>query len=284
MLKAILAIAFSVAVSAFAADLWQTVDATLQQQGKVAAGDVHRYGWPRRDLKVTIGKVRVEPALGLGSWAAFSSDMVMGDLVLLPAEVERVVGALQTGGFEIGAIHNHLSGESPTIAYVHYAGHGDPPRLARTLRDALVTTATPMKPAAPATTSSVDDAAFKIISEVLQRKGTPNGRVLQFSIPRAAAITENGMTVPPSMGVATAVNFQTAGDDVATTGDFVLVADEVNPVVRELQSHGIRATALHSHMLRESPRLFFLHFWGVGKPRSVAEGIQAALTKVDVAR
>jgi hypothetical protein len=284
MLKANIATALFLAVSAFAADPWQSVDAILQQQGKSVPGNVHRYAWPRRDLKVVVGAVHVEPSLALGSWAAFSSDMVMGDLVLLPAEVERVVRALQAGGFEIAAIHNHLLGESPAVAYLHYAGHGDPAVVARTLRDALITTATPIKPSPPPATTAEDSAVFSVVSEVLKRAGTITGHVMQLGIPRAESIADGGMTIPPTMGVATAVNFQRAGDGVATTGDFVLIADEVNPVVGELEAHGIRVTAVHSHMLRESPRLFFLHFWGVGQPGAIAEGINAALAKVNIAR
>ena len=276
--------ALFVAVSAFAADPWQSVDAILEQQGKAVAGDVHRYGWPRRDLHVKMGSVSVQPALALGSWAAFSSNMVMGDLVLLPGEVEGVVRALQRGGFEIAAIHNHLLGESPVVEYVHYAGHGEPVALARTLHDALATTATPMKPAPAASATKNDESLLATVSDVLQRKGMMNGRVLQFGIPRAETITEGGMTIPPTMGVATAVNFQTSGSSVATSGDFVLIADEVKPVIAELEAHGIRATALHSHMLRESPRLFFLLFWGVGSARAIADGIRSALEKTNVAR
>jgi hypothetical protein len=284
MLKANLATAFLLAVSAFAAEPWQSVDATLKQEGKTVAGNVHRYGFPRRDLKVTLDRIRVEPALALGSWAAFSSDMVMGDLVLLPSEVEPVVRSLQYGGMDVTAIHNHLAGESPAISYVHFSGHGDPAALAKTLRQALNTTATPMSPGAPPAASKEDEAAFAVISTALQRQGTTNGRVLQFSIPRAEPIIEDSMTIPPAMGVAIAVNFQRAGNKVATTGDFVLIGTEVNPVIRELEARGIRVTAVHSHMLRESPRLFFLHFWGVGVPADIAAGIKAALNKVNVAR
>jgi hypothetical protein len=106
------------------------------------------------------------------------------------------------------------------------------------------------------------------------------GGVLQFSVPRADAIQDSGMEVPPSMGMATAINVETVEGRVATTGDLVLIADEVNPVIRELRAHAIDATALHSHMLRETPRLFFLHFWGVGPPEKIAAGLKAALAKV----
>jgi hypothetical protein len=284
MLKAILATALVSAVSAFAADPWQSVDATLKQAGKTVAGNVHRYGFPRRDLKVTVAHVRVESPLALGSWAAFSADMVMGDLVLLPKEVDPVVRTLQYGGVEITAIHNHLLDESPAIAYVHYEGHGDPAALAKALQKALATTATPMTPAEVVKPDEKDEAAFAIVSGVLQRQGTNNGRVLQFGIPRVEAITEDGMTIPPTMGVATAVNFQRAADKVATSGDFVLIATEINPVIKDLEAHGIRVTAVHSHMLRESPRLFFLHFWGLGAPKEIAEGIRAALARTNVSK
>ena len=261
----------------FAAQLQASeVDTILGQQAKVM-GEVQRYGWPRSDLKVMLDGVRVEPGLALGSWAAFGTGMVMGDLVLKPAELDNVLRELETGGFEISAIHNHLSGESPSVVYVHYAGHGEAASLARTLKTALSKTSTPAaKPAPP-----IESIAFTSISEVLGRKGNVNGRVLQSSVPRAETITDAGMTIPPSMGVATAINFQLAGDHVATSGDFVLIADEVNPVLRELQAKGIRVTALHSHMLRDSPRLLFMHFWGVGTPQTIAEGIRNALAKVN---
>ena len=284
MFKAILASALLLAVSAFAADPWPSVDATLKQTGKTVAGNVHRYGFPRRDLKVTMSRVRLEPPLALGSWAAFSADMVMGDLVLLTKEVEPVVRTLQYGGVEITAIHNHLLDESPPIAYVHYEGHGDPAALAKTLQKALATTATPMTPGEPVKTDAKDEAAFAIVSGVLQRQGTTSGRVLQFGIPRAETIAADGVTIPPTMGVATAVNFQRAGDKVATSGDFVLIAAEVNPVIKDLEAHGIRVTAVHSHMLSEMPRLFFLHFWGLGAPKEIADGIRSALARTNVSK
>ena len=108
------------------------------------------------------------------------------------------------------------------------------------------------------------------------------GRVLQVAVPRAAKIEEDGMEIPPSVGMATALNFQVVEDRVATTGDFVLIAEEVNPVIKELEAHGIQVTALHSHMLRETPRLFFMHFWGLDDPTRIAEGLKAALGKTAV--
>jgi hypothetical protein len=207
----------------------------------------------------------------------------MGDLVLLGPEVNPVVRELQAGGFEILAIHNHLIDEVPRVVYVHFHGMGDAAALAKTLKAALATTKTPMAPPAgksPAKPTPAQEKAFQKVQDVLGRKGTMAGTVLQLGVPRAEPIREGEMEIPPSMGMANAINFEAVSGRVATTGDFVLVADEVNPVIRELQAHGIRVTALHSHMLRENPRLFFMHFWGVDTPEKIADGIKAALSKI----
>jgi len=268
---------------------WDAVDQVFGQPGKDQPGDVHKFTWPRRDLHVRIAGVPVEPALALGSWAAFKKTgngeeaATMGDLVLLDTEVPPTVGALEDGGFEVLAIHNHLLGEIPRVTYVHFHGKGDAAALARTLKATLEKTKTPLVPPAgktPAKPSPAQEKVFQKIQDVLGRKGTMAGAVLQLGVPRTDTIQDGGMEVPPSMGMANAINFQTVGDRVATTGDFVLIADEVNPVIRELRAHDIQVTALHSHMLRENPRLFFMHFWGVGHPEKIAEGIKAALAKV----
>ena len=113
------------------------------------------------------------------------------------------------------------------------------------------------------------------------RQGTFKGGVLSFAIPRSTAITTSAMTITPAQGVAESINFQEAGTGkVATTGDFVLTADEVNPVISALQKNHIDVTALHSHMLKEEPRLFFMHFWGLGNAETVGAGIKEALANV----
>jgi hypothetical protein len=269
---------------------WEAVDKILGRPGKVFPGDIHKYGWPRADLHVTAGGVAIEPTLALGSWGGFMKTgteghlMTMGDLVLLSDEVNPVVRALQAGGLDVLAIHNHLIGESPQVIYVHFGGHGPGEQLAKALRAALEATKTPIAAptAAPANPSAAGTAAYETVQSVLGRKGSMAGRVLQIGVPRAGKIEEDGTEIPPSVGMATALNFQFVDGRVATTGDFVLTADEVNAVIRELESHDIQVTALHSHMLRETPRLFFMHFWGLDEPTKIAEGLKAALGKVAV--
>jgi hypothetical protein len=266
---------------------WKQVDDIFGAAGKDLPGGVHRFGWPRRDLRVKVGDVPVEPALALGSWGAFARTghgdqaMAMGDLVLLETELAPVVSALEGGGIDVTAVHNHLAGESPHVVYLHFSGRGEAAALATSLKNALRQTATPAAAAAtPAKLLPADEQAFDAVQRVLGRKGTLAGTVLQVAVPRAETIEENGMQVPPAMGTAIALNFERTGDQVAATGDFVLLAAEVNPVIRELAAHRIAVTALHSHMLAETPRLFFLHFWGVGTPEQVAGGLAAALAKV----
>jgi hypothetical protein len=265
---------------------WDAVDRVFGSTGKDLPGDVRRYGWPRADLRVTVGGVAVEPGLALGAWAAFKKTgtgddaVTMGDLVLLESELEPVIGELVSKGFEILAIHNHLAGETPHVLYLHFHGHGGPVALAGTLKAALARTKTPPPGKAPASPTAEQSAAFEKLQASLERKGTMAGTILQVGVPRAEAIQDGGMEVPPSMGMNNPMNFQAVGSRIATTGDFVLVADEVNPVLRELHAYGIHVTALHSHMLKETPRLFFMHFWGVDTPERIGEGLKAALSKV----
>jgi hypothetical protein len=251
-------------------------------------GDVYKFSMPRSDLKVTIGNVRVMPALALGSWAAFkntsSGSMVMGDLVLTEAEVGPVMQKLQAGGIEQTGLHNHLLGESPRVMYMHIAGHGDPVKMASTIHDALSLTGTPSGAPAvsPPADSSLDTA---ILDSTIGAKGKYNGGVYQFNIPRAEKITDIGMEIPPTMGVAMPLNFQPLGNGkAAITGDFVLTGNEVNPVIRALKNNGINVTAVHNHMLTEEPRLFFLHFWAVDDSGMLARGLRAALDETNIAR
>ena len=259
------------------------IDGALGRSGQ-KMGSVYRVAFPRTDLHVNIAGLAIKPGLALGSWAAFTgSDLqasVMGDLVLLESEVNPVVRKLRSAGFEITAIHNHLMSETPHLLYVHYMGHGQAVEIAKSLRAALAESKTPLaKPAPPSAQPA--EQFVKTIDDILGAKGNWAGGVLAFGIPRAEPISDEGMTLTGPQGVAESINFQAAGaGKVATTGDFVLTADEVNPVISALAEHEIKVTALHSHLLTEQPRLFFMHFWGLGNTESVAQGIKAALNKV----
>jgi hypothetical protein len=260
------------------------IDQVLGRSGQ-KAGDVYRVGFPRTDLHVTVQGIAIKPGLALGSWAAFSGTdddaSVMGDLVLLDSEVSPVMEKLRSAGFEITAVHNHLLGETPRVAYMHYTGHGPAPQIAASLRSALAASKTPLDKPAPASEPATPPDWVKTVNDTIGRQGTFRGGVLSFGPPRAQAITMDGMTLSPAQGVAEAINFQEAGaGKVATTGDFVLTAMEVNPVISALEEHHIAVTALHSHMLTDQPRLFFMHFWAADSTESVAQGIKAALSYI----
>ena len=263
---------------------WQKVDAAIGRGGAVT-GDVHRYGFPRSDLQVTVDGVTIRPSFALGGWAAFkpmgNMAMVMGDLVLLGSEINPVISKLKEGGLDVTAIHNHLLRAEPMTYYMHIGGHGDPEKVATALKAALSVSKTPMTAPAAGTPPAIDLNTSQI-DEILGAKGNNNGGVYAVGIPRRDAITESSMQVAPAgpMGVATAINFQpTGGGKAAITGDFVLVASEVNPVIAELRKNGIEVTAIHSHMLDEQPRLIFMHFWANDDALKLARGLRAALDK-----
>ena len=279
-----------VVTSLAAADTdWSKVDQALGKKGAEQPGGVHKFSFPRSDLKIVVDGVEIKPALALGSWVAFqpagSDAMCMGDLVLTDTEISAVMKRLVDDGIEISAVHNHLLRTSQPVLYMHIAGHGEPVKLAETIHAALALSKTPLtqSPPAPAAASPAFDTAS--IDAALGFKGTANGEVYQFSIPRAEAITEAGMSIPPSMGTAIGINFQaTSAGKVATTGDFVLLGKEVNPVVKALRDHGIEVTALHSHMIDDSPHLYFMHFWANDDVKKVAQGLRAALDLANIKR
>jgi hypothetical protein len=269
---------------------WSRVEAAMGRQGQMQPGDVIKFGMPRKDLRVTLDGVEIKAGLALGSWAAFKRDgraaMVMGDLVLTEDEVEPVMLKLQESGIHESAVHNHLMGESPRVMYMHIAIHGDALQMAKAIHDALALTKTPGPDAAP-TNQSASELGFdqRQVEQIVGHAGKVNGGVLQIGVARAETITDSGMTVPPSMGVATALNFQATGNGkAAITGDFVLLAAEVNPVIKSLRQNGIAVTALHSHMLTEEPRLFFMHFWAHDDALKLAKGLRAALDNTNSAK
>jgi hypothetical protein len=152
--------------------------------------------------------------------------------------------------------------------------------MAGVIREALSASKTPMSVPASAAPAPAVELNTAQLDQIIGTKGQSNGGVYQFGVPRRDAVIENEMPIAPAgpMGLATTINFQpTGGDKAAITGDFVLAGKEVNPVIRALRSNGIEVTAVHSHMLDEQPRLFFLHFWANDDAIKLARGLRAAL-------
>jgi hypothetical protein len=264
---------------------WKDVDAAMGRAGQDQPDGTHKYALPRKDMNVTVNGVQIKAGLALGSWVAFKSTspgnaMVMGDLVLAEDEVAPVMAELQSGGIEITALHNHLMGETPRVMYMHIHGMGNATSLGKAIHSAIAKTKTPE--AAAAATPPDLDIDTKQIDQILGYSGKNNGGIYQVGVPRAEHITEGGMAIPNSMNVGTALNFQpTGGGKAAITGDFVLISKEVNPVIKALRENGIAVTALHSHMLNDQPRLFFMHFWANDDALKLAKGLRAALDQTN---
>lgn len=268
---------------------WDVVGRALGKAGAVQLGGVYKVSLPRTDLHVSLDGVPLKAGFALGSWVAFEpmsgETMAMGDLVLTHSEVNPVMSRLEESGFEITALHNHLLRSAPPTMYMHVEGHGDPVKLAKALHAALSLSKTPF--AAPAAPSAPAELGIDIaeVDRALGAKGKVNGGVLQYGFPRKEPIHDGDMALAPAMGTATAINFQPAGSGrAAITGDFVLIASEVNPVVKALRKNGIEVTAIHNHMLKDEPRIFFMHFWGLGDANALAAGLAAALSQTNVQR
>jgi hypothetical protein len=226
MLWTLAAIAVSFATGAHAQAIdWQKVDDAFGRKA-VVSDDVHRYGFPRTDLTVTLDGVAFRPALALGGWVAFKPShggvMVMGDLVLLETEINPVMLKLIEGGLEITAVHNHLLRADPATFYMHVGGHGDPVKMASAIRDALAASKTPLTAPAVVGPPPAIDLDTAQLDQLIGVKGQANGGVYQFNVPRREPIKENDMVMTPvgPMGVAIGISFQPTGSGkAAITGD-----------------------------------------------------------------
>lgn len=266
---------------------WKNVEAAFGFPGVLLPGDVMRFNMPRKDLHVTLGSTEIKPGLALGAWAAFhwvgtNDAMVMGDLVLSDGEVAPIMKVLQDGGVEVTALHNHLIGESPKIMYVHMGGHGDPVKLAQTVKKAVALTKTPLPPGGG--TKENEDLGFDVaaLEKSIGRRGNVSADVLHFNVPRAEKLMEEGLETPPSMGAGTSINFQPTGRGrAAIARDLAMTGNEVEAVMKTLRDNGIETVALHSHALNDLPRLFYLHFWANDDALKLARGLRVALDKTN---
>lgn len=261
---------------------WSDVEKVLDKKGNVQ-DNVFKITFPRSDLKVKVGDFDVAPGLAFTSWIGFmkmgNQTMMMGDLVLLDKEVAPVILKLISENLQITALHNHIVNETPAIKYIHFSGNGDAISLAGKIKSVFAVTGTPLT--VPQTQNQSAKPDWSKVEAILGTSGKLNGNLLQYSFPRNEKLTESGMEMPAYMGMATGINFQMTENKAAITGDFVLLADEVNPVAKALTDNGIQVTAIHNHMLYDNPRLFMLHFWAVDEPGKLAKGLKEALDKTN---
>lgn len=258
---------------------WDSVAAVLQTSAVQAAG-YHRFNLPRRDVQLRMGDVNIATSMAAGAWAGFSGDgrkaTVMGDLVLLASELGPALRALAERDIDVTAIHNHLVGAEPQLAYVHFHAHGSAVNLARRLAAAVAVTATPLPVAvAEAQPLSIDTArVFQALGP-----GRAQGSVAQVSLTLVPGrVVIGGETVVPALGYGTPINIQALSSHRAVaTGDFAVVGAQVDLVLDSMAAHGITATAMHSHLIGESPTIYYIHFWADGALEGVLDGLRAAI-------
>ena len=258
---------------------WDSVGKILGTSGTLAAG-YYRYGWPRRDITLRIGDVTVAPALALGAWAGFAGQpnatTMMGDLVLLPDEVRPVLAELAHQRIGVTAIHNHVLGDPPVI-YVHFHGEGEALDLATRFDRVLARTKTPRPvTAAPPQPVTIDTTT---IFATLGLRGRAQGNIAQLStVLVSKPVTLRRRSVNPGLAYGTPINIQMLDSARAVaTGDFSITGDRVTPVLNALVAHGISPTALHSHLIGDEPKIYYMHFWADGTLPDVLSGLRAAL-------
>jgi hypothetical protein len=261
---------------------WKPVTDALGRTGKFGDNNtVYRIPLVRSDLQVMTQGVAIKPGLSLGGYICFAKyddgTMMMGDLVITEAELQKVTDALQAHGIEQTALHKHLLEQSPQVWWTHVHAMGDPAQLAAGLKAALDATAIPPATPPPAQQPPVDvDTAG--IDAALGRKGTADSGLYKYTMARQDTITDGGQVVPPTFGVTTTINFQpVGGGKAAINGDFVMTGPEVQKVIQALRAGNIAVVEVHNHSLTDNPRLFYLHYWAVDDAVTLAKALRPAL-------
>ncbi len=276
LISMILGFGIMASISAQAAD-FNVVGKELGVTGQMQEG-AYIVRFPRSDLKVTISGEPVPTTLGFGSWTAWKETgtgmMVLGDIVLVEKEVNPFISALAQANVSVTALHNHFFFDDPRIMFMHIGGMGDAAAMARGIRAALGKTGTPLPPAAasPGPALSLDT---KLLEQIIGHPGQAGGGVFKITIGRPG-VKMGEVEVTSSMGLNTWAAFTGTKERAHVAGDVAMTAKEVNPVIRALRKGGIDVVAVHNHMIDESPRIFFLHYWGTGPVESLARSVREA--------
>jgi len=244
---------------------------------------VFKVSFPRSDLSVTTAGVKMTPPMGLTAWAAFTKvgdhAMMMGDTVLLEDQVNPVMSVALDNGLEVTALHNHFFGDSPKVMFMHISGMGDEEKLATAVGKVYAKLKETMGHKGDFPNVNLDPSKStldpKKIDHVLGRSGDMNNGVYKITIGRTTKM--DGHEMGNAMGVNTWAAFVGSDDQSVVDGDFAMLETELQGVLKALRKAGINIVAIHNHMTMESPRIVFLHFWGVGKTTALAQGLKAAL-------
>lgn len=268
-----------------ATDLQETVSAAADMEASITDDGVVRLGWQRTEVPVEISGMRLSPPAGLGSWAAFKPTedgaIVMGDTVVFEDEITPAMDAALDHGLKVTALHNHFKFDDPPVYFMHIGGTGDPAELANgveamwdAIKDVRADAPQPQRRFAEEmpTGGTFDVAALE---SVFGTEGAENDGVVKFTFGRKGRM--NGVALGASMGLSTWAAFSGGQSHATVDGDFIMTGDEVQTVIRNLRAYGIHIVALHNHMIGESPTFYFLHYWGTGPAKDLAQGVRAAL-------
>ncbi len=256
-------------------------------KGKSSNGE-YKITIPQNDLSIMVDGFKIIPAMGLGTWVAFTpaqnGAMVMGDIIVTETDLKPVQQEIIRQGLTITAIHNHFVRNHPNVMYMHLGGSGNTERMAEKAKAVLdkvkeVRGADPSKGTASGE-SLQNTIDTKRLDEILGHKAEMSKGVYKYTIGRPdVKLTEHGVPVTTFLGFNTWAAFQGSADKAAVAGDFTMLENEVAPVIKALVENGIEVVAVHNHMVHEQPRIFFLHYWGIGNAEQLAIGLKAALNK-----
>lgn len=287
MLPALSAILLSCSAIAFSNDAQldtARIESLTGLHGKLDdAGDVFKVTYPRTDIRADVAGVRMNPALGLTAWAAFTRagdhTMVMGDIVVLENEISAVMSAALDSGLEVTALHNHFVWDRPRVMFMHIGGMGRQDDLARGVGNVFAKLREVIrdKPATPA--ASIDPVNTtldpKKIDAIVGIQGKMGNGVYKLAVGRTVEM--RGHKVGKEMGVNTWAAFAGSDSHAVVDGDFVVLEDELQDVLKVLRDGGVHVVAIHNHMTFEQPRTVFLHYWGLGPVELLARTFRDAL-------
>lgn len=262
---------------------FQSLETALQMKGQKNEGE-YKVTVPQNDLNVVVDGFKIIPPMGLGSWAAFSSTgdgvMLMGDIVVTEKDLKPVQKEIIDQGLTITAIHNHFVRNEPDVMYMHIGGMGSEQELGQKVK-AVFDKVAEIRGSNPgdAKAGTVENSLnTKAIDSILGHTGSMNNGVYKLTIGRPDVdLTEHDASVSTFMGFNTWASWQGTPENAAVAGDFTMLEDEVAPVIKALIENDIEVVAVHNHMVHEEPRIFFLHYWGIGNATKLAQGLRQAL-------
>ena len=263
----------------------QKIEQVTGMKGTVKNGE-YKITIPQNDLHIVVDGFKIIPPMGLGTWVAFTpcgdSVMMMGDIILSENDVAPVQQEVIRQGLSITAIHNHFVRNRPNVMYMHIDGFGNAGTLAANAKAILdkVSQVRGADPKAAKGDSVVNTLNIPMLDSLLGHKGEMSKGVYKYTIGRPdVMLREHGVPISTFMGFNTWASWQGTPEKAAVAGDFTMLMDEVQPVIKTLIENGIEVVAVHNHMVHEEPKIFFLHYWGVGPADKLAKGLKAALDK-----